>query len=73
MREYTRLLIFVLTTSHIDLEIASYLSLKILLIVFLSLQDTFGLIGIVKNSPTRTSICFLVRGVNVMEVGLPNP
>jgi hypothetical protein len=52
---------------------ASCFSLWILLRVFSSLQETLGLIGRVKNSPTKASMCFLIRGVNEMEVGLPKP
>jgi hypothetical protein len=44
-----------------------------LLRVFSSLQETLGLIGRVKNSPTKASICFLIKGVNEIEVGLPKP
>jgi len=38
-----------------------------------SLQDTFGNIGEPKYSPTKASICFLIRGINFTEVGFPIP
>nr|DAU35328.1 MAG TPA: hypothetical protein [Caudoviricetes sp.] len=53
--------------------ITSYFSLSILLIVPASLQDIFGNIGVPRNSPTKASTCFLSKGVNSTEVGLPIP
>jgi len=44
-----------------------------LFIVSVSLQETFGRIGISKYSPTKASICFLISGVNSTAVGYPIP
>ena len=33
----------------------------------------FGIIGVPRNSPIKASTCFLIRGVNSTEVGLPIP
>jgi hypothetical protein len=48
-------------------------SLNILLIVLVSLQETFGSIGTSKYSPTKASICFLIKGINSTAVGYPIP
>ena len=48
-------------------------SLVMALIVSLSLQLTFGKIGVPKYSPIKASMCFLTIGVNLTEVGLPIP
>jgi hypothetical protein len=48
-------------------------SLSILVIVDESLQDTFGIIGVPKYSPTSASICFLINGINSTAVGFPIP
>jgi hypothetical protein len=53
--------------------ICNCLSLNILLIVTVSLQETFGRIGTSKYSPTKASICFLIRGINSTAVGYPIP
>jgi hypothetical protein len=53
--------------------ILSCFSLKILFIVSSSLQDTFGIIGVFKNSPIKASTCFLIKGMNLIEVGYPIP
>nr|DAK03727.1 MAG TPA: hypothetical protein [Bacteriophage sp.] len=37
------------------------------------MQDTFGSNGISKYSPIKASTCFLISGVNSIEVGLPIP
>jgi hypothetical protein len=57
----------------ISFEISNYFSLKMLFIVPLSLQDTFGIIGVPKYSPNKASTCFLISGINSTEVGLPIP
>jgi hypothetical protein len=41
--------------------------------VFVSLHDTLGIIGVPKYSPIKASICFLIKGINSTEVGLPIP
>jgi hypothetical protein len=56
-----------------SVAIFNYFSLNILLIVFSSLQDTFGRIGTSKYSPTKASICFLINGTNSTAVGCPIP
>jgi len=55
------------------LAISNYLSLYILFNVPSSLQDIFGLNSVVKNSPTKASICLRINGVNYIEVGFPIP
>jgi hypothetical protein len=37
------------------------------------LQNTLGSIGAPKYSPTIASICFLINGVNVIDVGVLVP
>jgi hypothetical protein len=49
--------------------IYNYFSLNILWIVSSSLQETLGRIGKSKYSPTKASMCFLIRGVNSTDVG----
>jgi hypothetical protein len=56
-----------------SVAIFNYFSLNILLIVFSSLQETFGSIGTSKYSPIRASTCFLIRGMNSTDVGYPIP
>jgi hypothetical protein len=51
----------------------SCFSLSIAPIVLVSLHYTFGMIGVPKYSPTKASICFLINGINMTEVGLPKP
>jgi hypothetical protein len=53
--------------------ISNCLSLAILLIVLVSLHETFGKIGVPKYSPTKASTCFFSKGVNSTDVGLPIP
>ena len=48
-------------------------SLVIALMVSLSLQLTFGKIGVPRYSPIKASMCFLTIGVILTEVGLPIP
>ena len=47
--------------------------LVIFVTVFESLHDTLGNTGVPKYSPTKASICFLIRGINSTEVGFPIP
>ena len=54
-------------------DIFNCFSLSILFIVSLSLQNTLGIIGVPRYSPIKASICFFIRGVNCIEVGLPSP
>jgi hypothetical protein len=49
------------------------LSLVILEIVSVSLQEILGRIGVPKYSPTKASTCFFSKGVNSTDVGLPKP
>jgi len=56
-----------------SVAIFNYFSLNMLLIVSESLQETLGRIGTPKYSPTRASICFLIKGINSTEVGCPIP
>jgi len=51
----------------------NYFSLNILFTVSSSLQEILGRIGISKYSPTRASICFLIKGINSTDVGYPIP
>jgi hypothetical protein len=44
-----------------------------LFIVSLSLQNTFGIIGVPKYSPIIASTCFLISGVKVIVVGVLVP
>ena len=53
--------------------IDSCFSLNILLIVLVSLQETFGKIGTSIYSPTKASTCFLIKGINSTAVGYPIP
>ena len=50
-------------------EIATSFSRVMALIVAESLQDTLGRIGVPRNSPTKASTCFLIRGMNSTDVG----
>jgi len=52
-----------------SVAILNCFSLNILFIVSSSLQEIFGRIGTSKYSPTRASICFLIKGVNSTDVG----
>jgi hypothetical protein len=42
-------------------------------IVLSSLQEILGSIGVPKYSPINASTCLRIRGVNSIDVGLPNP
>ena len=53
--------------------IFSCFSLAILEIVSESLHVILGKIGVSRYSPIKASICFLINGVNSIEVGLPIP
>jgi hypothetical protein len=69
-REFLRCFCKYLLSSE---AILSYFSLSILLIVSLSLQDTFGIIGVPRYSPIKASICFLISGVKCKVVGVLVP
>ena len=58
---------------YTSLVIFNYFSLVIFVTVFESLHDTLGNTGVPKYSPTKASICFLIRGINSTEVGFPIP
>jgi hypothetical protein len=45
----------------------------ILVTVSLSLHVTLGKIGVPKYSPIKASICFLISGINLTDVGFPIP
>jgi len=62
-----------LSKSNAALSIANCLSLFIFESVPLSLHDILGRIGVDKYYPIKTSTCFLTKGINSTEVGVPIP
>jgi hypothetical protein len=62
-----------LKASYNSLFIFNYFSLSMAVIVSLSLQEIFGIIGVPRYSPIRASTCFLIKGVKCKVVGVLAP